>query len=168
MVRDVMTGGRLFLLTGLAVAVLAGVTAFRTDVLLSRGFDKALDDWRPGVYFDSTARAHGDGSVVGDEGYWLTRAEVRSPAPFAKPLMIGDTITISAPDGRQRRLEVVDLKAIGEPITKVGVGQAPARLLLVTCRVVDAPPGDPPAPVRFIIEGVAAEQTTLQVPAKAL
>ena len=99
---------------------------------------------------------------MGDEGYWLTRAEVESPAPFAKRLAVGDRITISGRDGRERVLEVVDLKAIGEPLTKAVTGTAPMRLLLVTCRAVDGGERGTQAPVRFIIEGEPAEAPPVQ------
>ena len=101
--------------------------------------------------------------AVGDEGYWLTRAEVESPTPFAKPLAIGDRITIAGRDGRERHLEVVDLKAIGGHHVRA----TPAvhmRLLLVTCRVVGE---GAEAPVRFIIEAEPAEPAA-PAPAKAL
>ena len=99
---------------------------------------------------------------MGDEGYWLTRAEVESPAPFAKRLAVGDRITISGHDGRERVLEVIDLKAIGEPLTKVVTGTTPMRLLLVTCRTVDGSERETHAPVRFIVEGEPAEAPPVQ------
>jgi hypothetical protein len=103
---------------------------------------------------------------VGDEGYWLTRAEVESPAPFAKPLAVGDRITIAGRDGRERQLEVVDLKAIGGKTVRVA-GTAHVRLLLVTCRVTGEAAEQADAPVRFIIEAEPAVPA-LPAPAKAL
>ena len=103
---------RVVVLAGVAAAVAAGAAVLRTDLLLSRGFGNALDASRPGLSFETAAgKPHGAGA--GDEGYWLTRAEVESPTPFAKPLAIGDRITIAGRDGRERQLEVVDLKALG-------------------------------------------------------
>ena len=152
---------RLVVLAGVAVAVAAGAAVLRTDLLLSRGFGNALDASRPGLSFETTA---GKPAVqVGDEGYWLTRAEVESPTPFATALAIGDRITIAGRDGRERQLEVVDLKAIGGHHVRA----TPAvhlRLLLVTCRVIGE---GAEAPVRFIIEAEPAEPAA-PAPAKAL
>ena len=76
---------RVIVLTGVAAVMAAGVAALRTDLLLSRGFDQALESPRPGLSFEATAtNAIQQGVTVGDEGFWLTRAEVESPAPFAK------------------------------------------------------------------------------------
>ena len=113
--------------------------------------------------FETTAGKPSAQAAVGDEGYWLTRAEVESPTPFAKPLGIGDRITIAGRDGRERQLEVVDLKAIGGHHVRA----TPAvhlRLLLVTCRVIGE---GAEAPVRFIIEAEPAEPAA-PAPAKAL
>jgi hypothetical protein len=90
---------------------------------------------------------------------------VESPAPFAKPLALGDRITISGRDGRDRQLEVADLKPLGEVHSRVSTGLGQARLLLVTCRVIGAKQDD--APVRFIIEAGSTELSAPQ-PAKAL
>jgi hypothetical protein len=158
-----MVKGRMLVLAGAAAAVAAGVGMARTDLLLSRGFDNALDGLRPGLSFD-VAVAPAPRNAAADEGFWLTRADVESPAPFAKPLAVGDSITIAGRDGRERRLEVVDLKAVG---SNPAPGRAPhSRLLLVTCRVAgEAAAAD--APVRFIVEAEAAE-TVAPAPAKAL
>ena len=87
------------------------------------------------------------------------------PPPSAKPLAIGDRITIAGRDGRERHLEVVDLKAIGGNTVRA-TGAAHPRLLLVTCRVSgEGRPGE--APVRFIVEAEPAEPA-VPAPAKAL
>lgn len=158
---------RVVLLAGIAVAVAAGAAALHTDLLLSRGFGKALDAPRAGLSFDTAAsKEPAKGATAGDEGYWLTRAEVESPTPFAKPLAVGDRITISGQDGRQRQLEVVDLKAIGgNPVRAAGT--AHPRLLLVICRVAGKEAGQAEAPVRFIIEAEPALPVA-PAPAKAL
>ena len=137
------------------VAVVAGAGALHSDRLLSRGFGKAFQNAAPALSFDATERTgQTQGLASGDEGYWLTRAEVESSSPFAKPFAVGDHITISGRDGHERGLEVMDLKSIG--------GQL--RLMLVTCRVTDT--GGKGATVRFIIE--AGPRLPLQPPAKAL
>jgi hypothetical protein len=143
-------------LAGVAVAAAAGAgVASRSDLLLSRGFGRAFQNAAPALSFDAAERkGPTQGVASGDEGYWLTRAEVESSSPFAQPLAVGDRITISGHDGHERRLEVMDLKSIGEQL----------RLMLVTCRVADT--GGKGATVRFIIE--AEPRLPLPPPAKAL
>jgi hypothetical protein len=159
---------RVIALTGAAVAVAAGATVLHTDLLLSRGFGHALEAPRPGLSFDTAvAKEPRKGVAVGDEGYWLTRAEVESPAPFGKPLAVGDRITIAGRDGRERQLEVMTLKMVGDN-NSVRAGRAlPMRLLLVTCRVTGETGERADAPVRFIIEAEPASPA-LPAPAKAL
>jgi hypothetical protein len=157
---------RLVVLAGIAVAAVVGAAVLRTDVLLSRGFGNALDASRPGLSFETTAGKPSAQGAVGDEGYWLTRAEVESPTPFAKPLAIGDRITIAGRDGRERHLEVVDLKAIGGNSTRAA-GAAHPRLLLVTCRIAGEGADRVEAPVRFIVEAEPAAPA-VPAPAKAL
>ena len=152
---------------GCALAVAAGVGVLRSDLLLSHGFGHALDASRPGLSFDTVAnKAPAQGATVGDEGYWLTRAEVESPAPFAKPLAVGDRITIAGRDGRERQLEVVDLKTVGGNAARA-MRTGSMRLLLVTCRVTGEGADQANAPVRFIIEAEPAARA-LPAPAKAL
>src|SRR5262249_4617882 len=146
--------------------VAAGMGALHSDVLLNRGFGNALQAAKAGLSFDSsTKETQGQAAAVGDEGYWLTRSEVESGAPFAKQLGVGDRITVASHDGRERRLEVVALKAVGghapRPLRSGGM-----RLLLVTCRVTgEAERAD--APVRFIIEAEPVPRA-LPTSAKAL
>jgi hypothetical protein len=137
------------------------------DAWVARDFGKKLSS-RALLSLTSAGAAAQARSAVGDEGFWLTRAEVESPAPFAKPLAVGDRITISAQDGRERQLEVIDLKTIGAgTATRVVSEAGHNRLLLVTCRVLGGAGRQGDAPVRFIVE---AEPVTTNVPtpAKAL
>jgi hypothetical protein len=159
---------RVIVVAGFAVAVAAGAGVLRSDLLLNRGFGNALEASRPGLSFDKVKAkepAHG-ATAVGDEGYWLTRAEVESPTPFAKPLAVGDRITIAGRDGRERQLEVVDLKAVGGNAART-LRTGGMRLLLVTCRVTGEGADRADAPVRFIIEAEPAVPA-LPAPAKAL
>jgi hypothetical protein len=158
---------RVIVLTGLAVAgAAAGATGLGSDALLSRGFDHALEAPRPGLSLVATAKDASQGATAGDEGYWLTRAEVESPSPFAKPLAVGDQITIAGREGRERHLEVVDLKVIGRAPSRIQ-SALPMRLLLVTCRVTGETGERVDAPVRFIIEA-EPEAPRVPAPAKAL
>lgn len=167
MVSRATLQSRVVVAAGIVMAVATGAAVLGTDLLLNRGFGNALGASRPGLSFDSVAaKQPGQGAAVGDEGYWLTRAEVESPAPFAKPLAVGDRITIAGRDGRERQLEVVDLKAIGGKAIRVS-GAAHTRLLLVTCRVTGEATEQANAPVRFIIEAEPAAPA-VPAPAKAL
>ena len=76
----------------IALAGLAAVTGGRgaalwhTDLLVARGFGKALEGAKPTLSFQpATKKGTPVQTVAGDEGYWLTRAEVESPTPFAEP-----------------------------------------------------------------------------------
>jgi hypothetical protein len=165
MQRKAFSKGRTIVLVGLAAAAAVGAGALRSDLLLARGFGKAFQNSAPALSFDTAAHKDGAAQTAtsGDEGYWLTRAEVESPSPFAKPLAVGDRITISGQDGRERRLEVMDLKSIGDNATR----GAQLRLMLVTCRVADA--GGSEATVRFIVEAEPSVPHPLPPqPAKAL
>ena len=158
---------RAIVAAGIVVAVAAGAGVLRSDLLLNRGFGHALEASRPGLSFDApTTKAPVQGARVGDEGYWLTRAEVESPAPFAKSLAVGDRITIAPRDGRERQLEVVDLKALGDNAARA-LRSGAMRLLLVTCRVTGEGADRTDTPVRFIIEAEPAAPP-LPPPAKAL
>jgi hypothetical protein len=160
--RGRTTKACLLLLSAVTGALAVGAGVLYSDRLLSNGFDKALALSREGLSFDAVPSSRrSSASAAGDEGFWLTQAEVQSPAPFAKPLAVGDRITIAGSDGRERRLEVVDLKVVG--------GRAAAargRLLLVSCRVTGKASESAEATVRFLIEAAAPEN--VPAPAKAL
>jgi hypothetical protein len=158
---------RVTLLTACLVAGAAGAAMMRTELMVGRGLGKALQQSRSELSFDSHGVQHGNGAV-GDEGYWLTRVSTESSTPFAKPLLVGDRITISSRDGRARQLEVTSLKVLGADASaqhgEASLGQP--RLMLVVCRVVDGS-GHDQQPVRFIIEGEPPQQPA-PAPSKAL
>ena len=167
MLRDATFKARAIGLAAIAAIAGLAVGLWHTDTLLTRGFGKALEGARPTLSFQPAA---GSGQtqttgVAGDEGYWLTRAEVESPTPFAKPLALGDRITISGRDGRARQLEIVDLKAIGTAPVKVGTNAPVQRLLIVTCRTVGEAADQ--GQVRFIVEADPVEPAPA-TPAKTL
>jgi hypothetical protein len=159
--------GRVIALTALTVALAAGAGVLGSDALLNRGFGHALEASRPSLSFDATGPSvPAQGTTVGDEGFWLTRAEMQSPAPFAKPLAIGDRITIAGRDGRERHLEVVDMKTLGGDAAR-SLRSAGIRLMLVTCRVTGEGADRTEAPVRFMVEAEPSAPP-LPPPAKAL
>jgi len=144
--------GRLALAAGGIAAAALAIGALRADLFVTQGFTQALN--RQGLAnTDTRVTLRNAGAQSGDEGYWLTRSEVASPSPFDKQLAVGDRITIAGHQGRERTLEVVDIKMVGESLVPAVTGAAAPRLLMVTCRVV-ATDGeqDVKAPVRFIIE----------------
>lgn len=152
--RSAALKGRMAFIAGGLAVLLAVAGALRADLMVSHGFAKAFGKQAAVEPLDTRRTAKMESlPQAGDEGYWLTRSEVESPAPFDKGLAVGDRISITGRDGRERNLEVVDLRVIGEPIVRTVEGVAPMRLLLVTCHIVNASGDrDDKTPVRFIIE----------------
>lgn len=161
--RSAAHKGRVLMLAGCAAAALAGAAALRADLMVVHGFKQALGSPNSKASLDLASQGRRLQAEVGDEGYWLTRADVASTTSFSKPLAIGDRITITDRNGRERRLQVVDLKPVGVPLFQTATGTPTARLVQVICLDVDAPERD--AMVRFIIEGEIAEPATTPSPA---
>ena len=131
---------------GLGVVVLAGVAGIagaslisQRDALLGREFGHALAGARSAFAFPPGGEpGQAQRVVAGDEGYWLTHAEVVAPTRLTKPLALGDHITIASRDGDQRLLEVVALRLLeASPGAQAGTGEH-GRLMLVTCRTMSA------------------------------
>lgn len=160
MLRSRGLKGQMLLAASLMLAAASAAVLLRTQSLMDQGYEKALNTSRNDLTFDAATRPAE--IRVGDEGYWLTRAEVQSPAPFAKPMVVGDRITITGVDGRERKLEVIGVKAVG-----ASANSTTASLLLVTCRVTEEG-GQETAPVRFIIEGELPKKAPPATVSKAL
>jgi len=79
---------------------------------------------------------------------------------IAGPVHIGDRITISGTDGRQRILEVVESRILDGAR---GAGEE-ARLVLVTTRAV----GEPDRILRFVVESPVETRTVAPGPHRAL
>lgn len=160
MLRSAASKGRLALLAGVIAAALLTAGAWRADLMVSHGFTVAFGGQAVRAPLEPQRAAGASGATQQDRdtGFWLTRSEVESPALFDRQLAVGDRITIAGRDGRERILQVVDLKVIGEPLVRAVAGAAPMRLLLVTCHIVGGD-GEQAAkvPVRFIIEGEPSE-----------
>jgi hypothetical protein len=164
-IRNAKCRGCVLLLSGLTAFAALAAIGLSSDSLFDRGFGKALALSRAGLSFSVAQEKRTTSAVTtGDEGFWLTQAEVQSPAPFANPLAVGDRITIAGRDGRERRLEVVNLKAVGGNAS--GALGPHGRLLLVSCRVTGQAAEPSETTVRFLIEA-AGEQPAPQR-AKAL
>ena len=151
-------------LTNLPVAALglvaagvgiAAMTLGSSDTVVERGFERALA---------SRAEQPGDTRIAapaisGSEQFWLTHV-VHDGTPFAKPVAVGDRVTITS-GGRERILHVVTVDKLDQKIVPIS-SERPTRLLLVTCR----DQADPDSrPVRFLIE--ADDQLPVLSSAKA-
>ena len=165
MLHTATSKARVIALAGFAALAAVGAALWQTDLLVARGFGKALEGVKPTLSFQPATKGNQQQAVAGDEGYWLTRADVESPTPFAKPLALGDRITISGGDGRAHELEIVDLKAVGTTLPVSAAGHTLPRLLTVTCRSVGE--AGPQGQVRFIVEADAIDPGTVARP-KAL
>jgi hypothetical protein len=158
---------RVTLVTACLIAGAAGAAVVRTDLLLGRSLGTALQQSRSELSFDGVAPVARTGAAVGDEGFWLTRATTDSSSPFAKPILVGDHITISNAGGDNRRFEVTAMKALGPDGTPAAEGNlAPSRLMLVVCRLIEASDREPRF-VRFIVEMPTTEAAAAVQP-KAL
>lgn len=123
-----------------------------SDRLVASSFASALKSNAASA--NPAAATRSDSGLVqlsGSEEFWL---DVRTPAPgtvpvaLNDPLQLGDLITFAS-GGRERRLEVVDIRPIGD-VAMGTTGPAPiAQLMLVTCRDMAARDAHP---VRFVIE----------------
>lgn len=163
MLHTATSKARVIALAGCATLAAVGAALWQTDLLVARGFGKALEVVKPTLSFQPATKGNHRQAVAGDEGYWLTRADVESPTPFAKPLSLGDRITISGSDGRAHQLEIVDLKAVATTLPVSAGGQALPRLLIVTCRSVGEA-GPQGGQVRFIVEADAVDPGTVARP----
>lgn len=123
-----------------------------SDRLVATSFASALKS--TAVAANAAATTHSGSGLVqlsGSEEFWLdARTPVAGTVPVAlnEPLQLGDHVTFAS-GGRERRLEVVDIRPIGD-VTTAATGAAPvAPLMLVTCRDMTARDRHP---VRFVIE----------------
>jgi hypothetical protein len=159
MTRSATQKGRLTILAGCAAALVVTLGALRADLMVSHGFGKALGAQEAPLPFD-TVRQSGTLQHAGGS-YSLTRAEDGALPPFAQHLAVGDRITISGSDGRERILLVIDVKPLVDPITRIAADAQPTRLLVI-CRVVGGAEQGAQQPIEFIIQGHSAEPPTLQ------
>ena len=148
--------GRPYRLTNLPVAALglaavglgaAALNLGNGDVFVERGFTRAFASMA-----DKTGEAanlgKGTDVIIGaSEQLRVTRAAHDPAAVFAKPVAIGDRITIAS-GGRERILHVVKVDQLDSAIVPTSSGH-PAPLLLVTCQ---DEANATARPVRFLIE----------------
>ena len=132
---------------GLALAGLGGAALIlgNSDAVVERGFQRALAE----MTADQNATARKSTTVAGSEDFWLTHVVHKNAPLTAKPVSIGDSVTISS-GGRERVFRVVDIDELDSKIIPISSSSSrPARLLLVTCRDEADPNG---RPVRLVIE----------------
>ncbi len=131
---------------GLALAGLGGaaLTLGNSDAVVERGFERALAKMA-----DDQNGAGKSTTVAGSEDFWLTHVVHKGSPLTAKPVAIGDIVTISS-GGREQVLRVVDVDELDSKIIPISLSSSrPVRLLLVTCRDEANPNG---RPVRLVIE----------------
>lgn len=127
--------------TGLGAAA---VTIGNGESVVARSFQTAIADMDE----QTPSPVRGGPVVAGTEDFWLSNV-AHVGALDAKPVSIGDRITISA-NGRDRVLNVVTVdRVIDNNITPVSSAERPTQLLLVTCRDESNPRAQP---IRFVIE----------------
>jgi hypothetical protein len=132
-----------------------------SDAVVERGFARAL------ASLDGSAAQAQGADLLTTPGEQLRISRVAhdgtrdAAKPFAKPVAIGDRITIAS-GGRERKLHVVKIDQLDSSIVPASSAN-PAPLLLVTCSDDSNPKA---RPVRFLIE---ADETlpTLSVTAAA-
>lgn len=145
---------RVVLIVGAAALGAAGAIAWRSDLLVGYGLDRALEAQQAAAQPFQLATAAGstENAEVGDEGYWLTRSSLEGLASFDRHLAVGHRITIAGGEGPARTLEVVEITPLGAPLLKVAESGAHVRLVRVTARVVGATGAGREEPVRFYVE----------------
>jgi hypothetical protein len=113
------------------------------DVFVERGFTNAFASMA-----DRASQGKGaDVITSAGEQLRVTRAAHDPSAVFAKPLAVGDRITIAS-GGHERTLHVVKVDQLDSAIVPASSGH-PAPLLLVTCQ---DEANAKARPVRFLIE----------------
>ena len=132
---------------GLALAGLGGaaLTLGNSDAVVERGFERALAK----MSNDQNGATGKSTNVAGSEDFWLTHVVQKDSPIAAKPVEIGDKVTISS-GGREQVLRVVDVAELDSKIIPISSSSSrPARLLLITCRDEANPNG---RPIRLVIE----------------
>jgi len=122
---------------------IAAMTLGSSETVVERGFARALSS-RAEVPASIQIAAP---AVAGSEQFWLSHVVHDAGAPFAKPVAVGDRVTITS-GGRERVLYVMTVDKLDRQIVPIS-SERPTRLLLVTCRDQANPES---RPVRFLIE----------------
>jgi hypothetical protein len=119
----------------------AAVTIGNGEAVVERGFQRAI------AGLDGTTPGKVTPVVSGSEEFWLTHLVHDAATTAAKPVAVGDRITISS-NGTERVLGVVSVDRLDSQVMQIS-SERHAPLLLVTCRDVANPDA---RPVRFVVE----------------
>lgn len=130
---------------GIAAAGLgaAAVSLGNGDAVVERGFERAFATMAERPDASKTAAP----AISGSEHFWLTHVVHDTGSMFAKPVSVGDHITINS-GGHERVLDVVEIAKLDSSLVLAST-ERPTPLLLVTCRDRSNPTS---RPVRFLIE----------------
>lgn len=130
---------------GIAAAGLgaAALSLGNGDAVVERGFERAFANMSEQTDATRTATP----AISGSEDFWLTHVVHDAGSIFAKPVSVGDHITINS-GGHERVLDVVDVAKLDSSLVLAST-ERPTPLLLVTCRDRSNPTS---RPVRFLIE----------------
>ena len=143
---------------GLFAAAVVVALAVKPDGMVEASFDRALTgrlDAPHASALASTGLARARtgigpevGPLVGDERFWLTRADHQSPLAPRKLLAVGDRISIQSAIG-VRAIEIVDVTTLAPALMPVGFAQPGHDLLVITGKAANTPDA---ALVRFIVD----------------
>lgn len=120
----------------------AAVALGNGEAVVERGFERAIADGSGKSTPTKVLPV-----IAGSEEFWLTHLVHDSGASGAKPVAVGDRITIAS-NGTQRILNVVTVDRLDSQVLPTST-ERPTPLLLVTCRDEANPQA---RPIRFLIE----------------
>lgn len=142
-----------------AIALHVSGFGFSTDMSLTRGFERALqqDDTQRVWAAQPTDQLYRPAAHKGDASNLLRRLGGSGPSFWPQHVRTGDRFTMAGPAGRLETLQVDDVQVLD---ASAKAGQQRPRLIVVTARVV----GRAAAPIRFIVEAAAAKPASLQPP----
>lgn len=86
--------------------------------------------------------------ISGSEEFWLTAMRHDDSQPVARPVSVGDQISMTL-SGHRRTFEVATVSDFAPQITEIDTSSGPAHFVLVTARDVSNPNA---RPVRFVME----------------
>jgi hypothetical protein len=86
--------------------------------------------------------------ISGSEEFWLTAMRHDDSQPVARPVSVGDQISMTL-SGHRRTFEVATVSDFAPQITEIDTSSGPAHFVMVTARDVKNPNA---RPVRFVME----------------
>jgi hypothetical protein len=119
----------------------AAISLGNGEAVVEHGFQRAI------AGLDASSERKVLPVVAGSEEFWLTHLVHDAGMTAAKPVSVGDRITIAS-NGTQRVLNVVTVDRLDSQVLPVST-ERPTPMLLVTCRDEANPQA---RPIRFLIE----------------